>query len=78
MNTELCPFIIHVAVDCGPLDNPTNGNVAVTQTEFAGVATYSCITGYVLSGGNTRTCLALGMWSGTAPTCRGKRRFHDF
>ena len=62
------------AVDCGSLDNPMNGAVDVPLTEFPGTATYTCNTGYLLSGGNTRTCLANGMWSGTAPTCTGKDR----
>ena len=59
------------AVDCGPLDDPANGNVDVPLTEFSGVATYTCVEGYVLSGGNTRTCQANEMWSGVAPTCSG-------
>lgn len=60
------------AVDCGSLDNPVNGDVDVPQTEFPGVATYTCNTGYILSGGNTRTCQTNEMWSGVAPTCRGR------
>ena len=55
-----------------------NGAVAVPLTEFPGTATYTCDTGYVLSGGNTRTCLANGMWSGIAPTCTGRVLLHSY
>ena len=33
--------------------------------------TYSCVDGYILNGGSTRTCLSDGMWSGEEPTCDG-------
>ncbi len=36
------------------------------------VATYTCVTGYTLNGGSTRTCGSDGVWSGTTPTCQGK------
>ncbi len=36
------------------------------------VATYTCVTGYTLNGGNTRTCGRGGVWSGSPPTCQGK------
>ncbi len=34
-----------------------------------GIATYTCNTGYTLSGSSTRTCQTNGLWSETAPTC---------
>ncbi len=37
------------------------------------VATYTCVTGYTLSGGTTtRTCGSDGMWSGFVPICQRK------
>ncbi len=33
------------------------------------VATYTCVSGYMLDGGMTRTCEATGEWSGTDLTC---------
>jgi hypothetical protein len=59
-----CPI-----VDCGALLNPTNGTVAVSASTFGSTATYSCSTGYQLSGAATRTCQASGAWSGSAPSC---------
>ena len=59
-------------VDCGALDNPANGEVFLTNTTFNSVATYSCNTGYNLTGDNMRTCLETGFWSGSDPTCSSK------
>lgn len=64
--------MMFAAVDCGSLSDPLNGNVDVSQTFFPGVATYTCNSGYLLIGGNTRTCQANEMWSGIAPTCTSK------
>ncbi len=36
------------------------------------VATYTCVTGYTLHGGSTRTCESDGVWSGSALTCQCK------
>ena len=36
------------------------------------VATYTCTTGYILTGGSTRTCGSDGMWSGSALTCQSE------
>ena len=61
-------------VDCGTPTNPVSGQVShPTGTTFGRDATYRCDTGYNLVGGSsaTRTCLATGMWSGSAPTCQG-------
>ena len=59
------------AVDCGTLTNPTNGQVSHTgRTTFGQTATYSCDTGYILVGDNTRTCQATGVWSRSEPTCQ--------
>ena len=69
-NIPICFFPI--AVDCGTLTNPANGQVTLTAgTTFGQTATYSCNTGYYLVRGSTRTCQATGVWSGSAPTCKG-------
>ena len=62
----------HSAVDCGPLNNPTNGQVMVPATTFNNMATYSCNSGYTLNGAQTRTCQASGVWSNAEPTCQGE------
>jgi CUB/sushi domain-containing protein len=55
---------------CSPdLVAPTNGSVNRTTGANGDEATYACNQGFTLSGDATRTCLADGAWSGTAPTC---------
>ncbi len=57
-------------VNCGALANPSNGAVDTSSgTTFMMTATYTCNTGYILIGGNTRTCGANGNWTPNAPTC---------
>lgn len=58
-----------VAASCGALSNPTNGTVSTPSTTFGGTATYTCSSGYALSGAATRSCQSNATWSGTAPTC---------
>ena len=66
-NTVMFPVI-----DCGPLGDPANGEVSVSSTTFSSVATYSCNTGYTLTGDDMRMCLGTGLWSDSEPTCGGK------
>ena len=62
-----------LAVDCGPLSNPTNGWVHIApNTLFGGQALYRCKLGYQLSSNVIRICQANGHWSGSAPTCHRK------
>ena len=56
-------------VSCGALSAPANGAVSTPTTTYGGSATYSCDSGYSLTGNATRTCDATGTWTGTAPTC---------
>ena len=68
-------FLIYIAVDCGTLTNPVNGQVTHTAgTTFGRTATYSCNTGYNLVGDSTRTCQATRVWSGSPPSCQGSYR----
>ena len=57
-------------MNCGAPPDPANGSVSHTAgTTYQHTATYSCNTGYNLTGNSTHTCQANGMWSGSAPTC---------
>ena len=64
-------YFFPIVVSCGYLANPGNGQVGHTGTTYGQRATYSCNTGYSLAGGSIQTCLATGVWSGSAPTCQG-------
>lgn len=61
--------IVCLAVDCGPLDPPVYGEISFIGEGFGAIARYSCIPGYTLVGGASRTCQSDGYWSGRAPTC---------
>ena len=62
------PFHI-VAIDCGTLRAPLNGQLNITSSTFGSVAVYSCMPPYMLSGNVTRTCQSSGEWSGSEPVC---------
>ena len=65
-------------VTCSNLPSLTNGNVdygdagSTDNRPVGTVATYTCVPGYTLNGGITRTCGSDGMWSGSAPVCQRK------
>ena len=62
-----------LAVDCGSLTNPANGQVDTSSgTTFGSTATYTCAIGYTLSGSQSRTCGADGNWTSSEPSCNGK------
>ena len=64
-------YYLYLAVDCGSLNNPRNGEVTLTGTTLRSEALYSCNSGFVLVGENRRVCQTNGEWSGEAPTCTG-------
>ncbi|XP_060603499.1 CUB and sushi domain-containing protein 3-like [Ruditapes philippinarum] len=56
-------------IACGVLLNPSNGSVSISSYGFMGTATYSCLTGFNLSGSIERTCLSDGNWNASEPSC---------
>ena len=62
---------LSLAIDCGDLDDPPNGQVTLTGTTFGSMATYECDSGFTLVGNQVRTCEDDGNWSGTEPICDG-------
>ena len=62
-----------IVVDCGPPGNPVNGQVDISsRTIYNHIVTYTCITGYILTGTSTSTCGSDGAWSPAAPTCESE------
>ncbi len=70
-----------LAILCPTLVPPTNGMISydmdmTTPFDYQTMATYSCASGYTLTGGdNVRTCVgssdSRGEWSGMSPICEG-------
>ncbi|XP_078598028.1 sushi, von Willebrand factor type A, EGF and pentraxin domain-containing protein 1-like [Branchiostoma floridae x Branchiostoma japonicum] len=58
----------HTAVQCPVLTAPTNGGVSGGNS-YGDVATFTCDSGYSLSGSATLTCQADTTWDGASPTC---------
>ncbi|XP_063300413.1 complement decay-accelerating factor-like [Pelobates fuscus] len=55
---------------CGLPDFIDNGELEMTSVSSGFVVRYSCHTGYVLFGPESRTCLETGFWSDISPTCK--------
>ncbi|XP_060586067.1 sushi, von Willebrand factor type A, EGF and pentraxin domain-containing protein 1-like [Ruditapes philippinarum] len=55
---------------CPDLPDPDSGTLIVTTTGSVTTATFTCQTGYYLSGDFTLTCGTDGAWSSDAPTCK--------
>ncbi|KAI0221221.1 Sushi, von Willebrand factor type A, EGF and pentraxin domain-containing protein 1 [Lamellibrachia satsuma] len=57
-------------ITCGGLSAPSHGSVSRSGYEYGDVASYSCFTGYRLTGGQpSRNCGSSGYWSGNKPSC---------
>ena len=56
--------------------SPANGEITSCSSGTTGVGyegdacRFTCITGYELTGSNTRTCQSDGSWSGSDDVCR--------
>ena len=66
-----------LVADCGSLDATEDGSVdhpttvsVYGSTIFVATATFSCHSGFVLSGESELSCLETGLWSGSSPECR--------
>ena len=79
-------FVHCLVITCDDLPDPPNGEISFTidntaPFDFGTNATYSCDSGFGLSGEDTvRTCdgdgsSPKGEWTGDAPTCDGQLNF---
>jgi len=70
-SSSLC---IDLVVPCQPVTDPKNGVITCSLGDdgvlsYKDTCSYTCKTGYKLTGHDTRTCMSDGRWSGTKPTC---------
>jgi hypothetical protein len=56
-------------IDCYQPAGILNGKVNATYTTWGSIASYTCNSGYSMTGASTRTCQSDGTWSGTLPIC---------
>ena len=64
-----CCTLTYPAVECPPLDSPTDGSFTQTGKFYGDSATYTCNPGFSLNGKETLNCQADGTWDGDPPTC---------
>ena len=85
------PHYIAYLVTCPSLNNPDNGMMNCSLGDdgvpsYEDTCSFTCNTGYELTGSDTRICQSDGSWSGSDDVCRrGKFLFvlikwllHDF
>ena len=61
---------LFVAVGCGQLPDPLNGQVDISDTIIGSFAVYTCNQGFVLIGQMRRVCQRTAQWSGNTPSCQ--------
>ena len=64
----------NLTVSCESLSNPVNGIVGCNTREdgvalYEDVCSFSCNTGYEVTGSSERTCQSNGSWSGSPVSC---------
>jgi len=68
-------MFIHLDIQCSNLTKPSNGEIVSCNSASIGVGyegdtcSFTCNTGYELSGNDTRTCQSDGSWSGSEIMC---------
>ena len=64
-----------ILVQCPPLTNPNNGMINCSLGDdgfpsYEDTCSFTCNTGYKITGSDTRTCQSDENWSGTKVMCR--------
>ena len=73
VHNKLCNCII--LVPCPSLTDPNNGMITCSLGDdgvpsYEDTCSFTCNTGYELTGSDTRTCQSNGSWSGSDDVCR--------
>jgi len=71
INTDQLSDLMRFFAACPLPSNPSNGQVNLLgeDTKYGQYISYSCNTGYMLSGSDVRQCRGSQTWSGTTPSC---------
>ena len=75
--------VLNFLVSCLALVNPSNGLVSCSLGDdrvpsFEDTCSFTCDTGYELTGSNTRTCQSDGSWSGSTAMCNRSESFYTY
>ena len=67
-------FTITLIVSCLPLNNPDDGMINCSLGDdgvpsYEDTCSFTCNTGYELTGSDARTCQSDGSWSGNETNC---------
>lgn len=62
-------FFRIVGVNCGDPGGLTNGGAVTSGILYGDNVTYTCQTGYNITGDVNRTCQSNAVWSGSRPKC---------
>ena len=76
-------YFIKLLVSCPPLDDLSNGTFSCSLGDdgvpsYEDTCTFTCNTGYELTGSDTRTCQSNGSWSGSSTMCRRSESFYTY
>jgi len=72
-----------LTVSCPKLTDPNNGVINCSLGDdgvpsYEDICSFTCNTGYELTGSNTRTCQSNGSWSGSSDVCRRGKTGHKY
>ena len=75
ITTGGCKLYFFSVVSCPSLTDPNNGVVNCSLgddgvSSYEDTCSFTCYTGYELTGSDTRTCQSDGSWSDSDVTCR--------
>ena len=67
-------YIIILIVSCSSLTNPNNGTINCSLGDdgipsYEDTCSFTCDSGYELTGNATRSCQSDGSWNGTEVVC---------
>ena len=74
-------FLLHYYIgQCPELPPLANGDITLSSPERLNgtTATYTCDSGYVLTGSRMRTCQTNGAWEEPAPFCDRESLTHNY
>ena len=74
LSNDILYTINILLVSCPSLDDPDNGMISCSLADdgvpsYEDTCNFTCNTGYVLTGSETRTCQSDGSWSGNSAMC---------